>query len=375
MLSPNALRVLDSLDVYEKIKKQGYNFETCSFKTSDGETKGVYYFGHEKIYGYKGLRIYRMDIFNTLRSMLEERKVLIHFGKKFSHVVSESEENVTFQFADGSEKTTPLLVGADGIHSKVRRYIYPGLLPSFSGIVAVTSAIPRSAIRLPENDPNYSLPAQIATSTGGFILAPQGADGSELLIGRQHVFAERNRQGWDDLNADKKQLAALIQSDIDSQPDIVKSALEAINPERIQTWPFYTVPRLESWSSKSNRVVILGDAAHAIPPTTGQGVNQAFEDIYVFALLLGKQAEELDWDQAIKLWQSYRVERVDRLLELTRKLNNNRLPLSEQMKLAKNDVWNDETGKGDPEEMSWLFGPTLDNVVKEWVSSRSNINA
>ena len=370
MLSPNALRILDTLGVYEKLSKQGHNFETCTFKTADGENKGVYFFGHEKLYGYKGLRIYRMDIFNALRSALEERNVPIHFNKKFSHVVEESDENVTFQFTDGSVVTTPLLIGADGIHSRVRKYLYPDLLPTFSGVVAVTSSIPRSAVRLPENEPDYPLPAQIATATGGFVLAPQGADGSELLIGRQHVSAERTRQGWEELDADKAQLVSLLQSDMESQPDIVKSALEAVKPEIVQTWPFYTVPRLASWSSKSNRVIILGDAAHAIPPTTGQGVNQAFEDVYVFALLLGKKAEKLDWDQAIKLWQEYRVERVDRLLELTRKMNNRRLPESEQAKLAKDDVWSDETGKGDPEEMSWLFGAILDDVVKAWVESK-----
>jgi len=35
-------------------------------------------------------------------------------------------------------------------------------------------------------------------------------------------------------------------------------------------------------------LVILGDAAHAIPPSAGQGINQAFEDAYIFALLLGQ---------------------------------------------------------------------------------------
>jgi 2-polyprenyl-6-methoxyphenol hydroxylase-like FAD-dependent oxidoreductase len=44
--------------------------------------------------------------------------------------------------------------------------------------------------------------------------------------------------------------------------------------------------RLNSWVSAGMRAVIVGGAAYEIPPTAGQGVNQAFEDTYALSLLL-----------------------------------------------------------------------------------------
>jgi 2-polyprenyl-6-methoxyphenol hydroxylase-like FAD-dependent oxidoreductase len=48
------------------------------------------------------------------------------------------------------------------------------------------------------------------------------------------------------------------------------------------------ITKLASWTSSKGRVVILGDAAHAIPPTAGQGVNQTFEDVCTFARVVDR---------------------------------------------------------------------------------------
>ncbi|KAI8946992.1 hypothetical protein F4801DRAFT_582858 [Xylaria longipes] len=45
---------------------------------------------------------------------------------------------------------------------------------------------------------------------------------------------------------------------IDAWPDIIKSAMEDINANSINIWIFYSIPRLESWTSKKHRVAILG---------------------------------------------------------------------------------------------------------------------
>lgn len=59
MLSPNALRVLDRLGVYERIRDKRYHFNTLTFKKDQNTTTDIYYFGHEELYGYKALRVYR----------------------------------------------------------------------------------------------------------------------------------------------------------------------------------------------------------------------------------------------------------------------------------------------------------------------------
>src|SRR5262245_31653099 len=60
MLSPNALRVLDKVGAYERVRSVGYNFDTLTFMNdSDYSVTGKYYFGHKERYGYDALRIYR----------------------------------------------------------------------------------------------------------------------------------------------------------------------------------------------------------------------------------------------------------------------------------------------------------------------------
>lgn len=91
-----------------------------TFKNNfDFETMGTYYFGHKEMYGYKALRIYRKLLLAELRKMIEEQGIPIEYGKKFDHVVLGDENSVRFAFADGSEESAEVLIGTDGIHSKV----------------------------------------------------------------------------------------------------------------------------------------------------------------------------------------------------------------------------------------------------------------
>ncbi|KAI9871127.1 MAG: hypothetical protein M1830_003285 [Pleopsidium flavum] len=370
MLSPNALRVLDSLGVYERIRSKGYNFESLAFKNEDGETTGLYYFGHQKLYAYKALRVYRQVLVTELLMMLKEAGISIKFEQKFSHVISESDDGVTFQFADGSTEWATLLIGADGIHSKVRRYVSPSVAPSYSGQLAITSAIKRSTLRFPVGI-EYNLPVSISAKPGAFILAPQDVDGGEVLAGTQRVFPERDRVGWEKLASEKGELLELFRANMKEWPDIVQSALENIPTESITIWPYYTVPRLEKWASDRKRVIILGDAAHAIPPTAGQGVNQAFEDTYTLALLLSKLSSGIPLSEALMFWQTYRQERVDKVLDLTRQMNNKRLPAADRELLAKESVWQDESKtQGEGGQLHWLYHPRLDEEVLSWVETQ-----
>ncbi|MCJ1279918.1 hypothetical protein MMC21_007742 [Puttea exsequens] len=362
MLSPNALRVLDRLGVYARIAPKGYHFEALTFNNESHETTDVYYFGHEQLYGYKALRIGRQILIHELKSMLEERNIPIHHEMKFSHVISESPESgVTFAFADDTTLRASLLIGADGIHSAVRRYLHPSITPKYMGSAGMTSAIPIALLRLPFE--NYPLPVTITGKLGAFVIAPQDIDGSEVLIGRQGPFPEQDRLGWSDLTSKKEKIFEIFRRDMGEWPDMVESALENINPDTLNLWPYYAVPRLDSWISKAGRVFILGDAAHAVPPTTGQGVNQAFEDVYMLALLLGKKAtlDSTALQKKLEFWQEFRKGKVDGILDLTRRMNNKRLPLVEQEKLGEGEVWSGT--KDDTEQVAWLYGVDLEKVV------------
>jgi 2-polyprenyl-6-methoxyphenol hydroxylase-like FAD-dependent oxidoreductase len=67
MLSPNALRILDHLGVYERIRPLGYNFTYLDYRDVETDkVTDVQEFGGKEKYGYDALRIYRTELIDTL---------------------------------------------------------------------------------------------------------------------------------------------------------------------------------------------------------------------------------------------------------------------------------------------------------------------
>ncbi|KAH7377750.1 hypothetical protein BKA66DRAFT_467778 [Pyrenochaeta sp. MPI-SDFR-AT-0127] len=371
MLSPNALRILDTLGLYERLHPQGYNFETIDFKNYEQITTDKYYLGQEKLYGYKALRIYRQTLLTELRAEVRTLQIPVIYGVKFSHIISEDDNGVNFAFTDGTRAAADVLVGADGIHSTVRNYIAPGVVPKYSGMVAITCALQRDKLEYPSNicPKDYPMPVAIHGKNGAFVMAPQNVDGSEVLAGTQRAWPEQDRAGWDALLADREGLLELFRQGYEDWPEIVQSALDSVPLDTLAIWPYYVVPKLERWFSPNKRVIILGDAAHAIPPTAGQGASQGFEDAFTLAALLPRVASKLPLDKALTEWKEMRQQRIDKVIKLTLQLNNARLPQAEREKLAASGaaVWE----SGDHGELAWLYNADVEKEVLAYVKAET----
>ncbi|KAI9665653.1 MAG: hypothetical protein M1821_003587 [Bathelium mastoideum] len=370
MLAPNALRVLDSLDLYADLKPQGWNFERLDFKTEDLQTVGSYDFGIPTKHGYHALRIYRDVLLRSVIAAAEGRGIPVHHGYRFSHVISESadEGRVTFAFADGTTRTCSLLVGADGIHSAVRSYLAPDVQPTYSGLCALVGAVDRNIVTFPPGaEADFAQAVTIQGAPGAMVLAPQTAAGNEYMLGTQRAFDERDAAGWKALMGDKDAVMALMRRGEEGwRSELVRSALKGVKRETVYIWPFYVIPKLEAWSSTPGRVVILGDAAHAIPPTVGQGATQSLEDAYSLATLMTRVSEESDWRGALNWWQGMRQERIDRVLDLTTRLNNARATKEEREKLPADKLWQSEGG----EDMEWLYNYRVKETVVDWMEGK-----
>ncbi|UNI21208.1 hypothetical protein JDV02_007218 [Purpureocillium takamizusanense] len=367
MLSPNALRILDDLGLYDLIKPKGYHFDLLEYRDLDGRLVDTYEFGGNAKYGYPGLRIYRHVLIDALVAALARAGVSVRYGRKFSHVVRDTPQGVAFAFVDGTTEETSLLVGADGIHSTVRGHLYPGLQTTFIGMAGITAAVPTAQLELP---PGYHLPVTIMSrEKGAFVIAPQEPDGSEVLIGKQMRVAAGTdgRPGWDrDFVNDKESAVAFLQGGNDAFPAFVKNAVSKIDARKVNKWPFFVVPRLERWTSETRKVIIVGDAAHAIPPSAGQGINQAFEDVYMLALLLGqRRGAVVDMPEALTFWQDYRQERVNRVVELNKLIDQRRMPADDVAVMGQGAETRHEEF-----DLDWLYRPDFKAEVEKWLSKR-----
>ena len=348
MLHPNGLKVLNKLGIYGALKKRGYSFDRIYFQDAASnrilETVEV---GNVERYGIGAIRAYRFAVLEELLAAVKAKSIPIHFSRKFEKIVSETEDNVTWQFTDGSAETASVLIGADGIHSTVRSYLTPGLRPTFMSMAAIVAAVPTAQLELPEknladlNNPSnkHPLPGGIVSpGAGAIVIAPQTFSGDEVVITVQRPMSKDAGTSWTEINADKAHLTSLFRQNIERFPPIVQNAVRHIPHEKLFIWPFYQLPRLERWTSAKTqggrgRVVILGDSAHALPPSAGQGVNQAFEDVYTFAGVLGRLLQRrggkptnAQLQQALFAWQTSRQMRIDFVLEMNRQMDLRRMP-------------------------------------------------
>ncbi|KAB8229862.1 FAD-dependent oxidoreductase [Aspergillus alliaceus] len=355
MLSPNSLRILDSLGAYQRIRPEAYEFDNLYFRSPDDELIDTYEFGHER-YGYHGLRVYRHVLIRVLSALAAEANIPVQYNRKFLEVISETESDVTWRFDDGTTASATCLVGADGIHSRVRKYLYPDLEPKFTNTVGVTAAVPASQLMAPDG---YEMPVTIMNKTHcAFVIAPQLSDGSEVLIGRQKRAPQLDRQGWDRLLRDKQWCVDFLRDGAGDFPVIVQRAVWQTTPDKINLWPFYVVPKLDRWISHYCRVIILGDAAHAIPPSAGQGINQAFEDVYTFSLIVAGGRNDISLEQGLKVWQQGRQERVDKVLQLNEQIDRRRMPKQSE---------DEQSDAHQAFDLDWLYRPDFDAMVEEWL--------
>ena len=382
VLSPNAIRILKPLGVYHRILDKGYQLENTEFVTEQGQVLDRHYYGHERMYGCKALRISRKIFLDELKALCEERNdVELRYYTRFERVVQDTAEGVAFQVsvtqhanstapqATQQTETADLLIGADGIHSNLRKYLSSMPL-AYTGLTAIVSQIPRSEIRW--SRPDHPTVSTVRGENGAFILIPEDPEARMTMAGIQRSHPELNRAGWDALQADRGRLKDMLMSDYETWGDISKSIIESMcrHNDTLVLWPYYKVPALESWASETRRVAIVGDSAHAIPPSSGQGVCQAIEDVYSLAYLLNAVdvGDNITLDKAIDFWQRWRMDRIRKLERLEKVMNIKRMPAAERKSytdVLEEDLKTSETDEG---RYAWLFKTNFDRELGEWVT-------
>lgn len=366
ILTPNGLRILDQLGVLARIAPRCWKVTHRTFKNDKDETTRKILIANEELYGYRNHRVWRRWLLEEMKLMLAELKIPIVYNSKFEGIVSDTIGGVTFRI-NGKEETASMLVGTDGIYSSVRKYLAPEIRPEYTGVLGLIGHIKTDSVRWPY--PDYEKQFTLQGKPGAFFTMPENAEGSEIMVGYQIQHPDQSRAEWESLVADKDRLCEFVRRGYDEWHDTGRQIIDQVCAEKhlLYAWPFLRMPKLERWYSSTGKVIILGDAAHAIPPSSGQGTNQAMEDIYSLMLLLKNSTDVL---KALGTWQELRQARINVVFDwATNSTNVQRLPEAERNRLIKEGKAKDPKTTQDFDNMGWLYKLDLNEEISRITAS------
>ncbi|KAF3386440.1 Salicylate hydroxylase [Penicillium rolfsii] len=205
---------------------------------------------------------------------------IVHFGKRLEKL-TEGEKGVELVFDDGSVAKADVVVGCDGIKSKVKESMLPEeskeTQPRYSGMYGYRAV-------LDMEDMIEAVGEQRARDSTMYI--GKGAYGISYPIMRAkkvnvglYILSEQ----WDCETWVRPAKREDMQRDASNMGRYVKALVEHM-PDPSQ-WAIFEHPHISTYCR--SRVAILGDAAHASTPHQGAGAGQAIEDAHVLAELLG----------------------------------------------------------------------------------------
>ncbi len=217
----------------------------------------------------------------------EDCPIQIHLSKRMESL-DQNDDLVTVKFTDGTTAEGELVVGADGINSKVREALLPEAPPKrWTYVVCYRGLIPREKVALltkedgspMDYNPIDSFSMDARKNQFGYTVN-YWVRGGELLnvwlayYEPKSAEFEREEGDWFPVEHSEmiENMKNAFQDDV-RQDDVIALANGIEEPTK---WGLYDRDAFPSWHD--GRVVLIGDAAHAVLPTFGQGAALAFED-------------------------------------------------------------------------------------------------
>ena len=208
------------------------------------------------------LAVHRSDLHEALR---EAVGAPIRFGTTVEAVHAD-EAGVRVRLSDGSIRECDVLVGADGIHSSVRRLVLDGAATRFVGQVSWRFVI--------EAGPPIDTWTVMLGRGRAFLLLPIGDS-------RLYCYADVNTpDGRDPTEGELDRFVHLFRDF--AEP--VSIVLGRLLPSQARY--FSPIEEMAPGPWVKGRVVLIGDAAHAVAPNMAQGASMAMEDALVLAEIL-----------------------------------------------------------------------------------------
>lgn len=219
--------------------------------------------------------------------------------KKEGRSFQQREKDIVVDFTDGTHDAFDVLVAADGLHSPIREQLFPHSTPRYSGQTSWRAITPCC---VPDEFRGCNWEAWGDGVRFGLVELPQNKV-------YWYAVAKAPLGEHDDRS---KRLEQLLLMFAHYHP-VVTEVLKQTSQDAILRTDISDIKPLTKWSEQ--RLVLLGDAAHATTPNLGQGGNQALEDAWALAACL---AEEKDFAIAIKRYESIRLDKANAVIRQSR---------------------------------------------------------
>lgn len=282
---PNAMRVLRGLDVGDAVLARAGRLKHARWLGRDGKVLNHFPLPETDS---PGVALHRADLQGALLRALPPES--IRLGKTFVSFRQERDEARAL-FDDGSEAACDLLVGADGLHSRVRAQLLGDGEAVYRGYT-----VWRGITRLEHPALLPEMASEIYGSGKRFGIGPVG-------LGRTGWWATANEpEGVPEKPCERREkLLGLF----GGWCAPVKELIEATKSETILRSPAYDRTPSARWGA--GRATLLGDAAHPMTPNFGQGGCMAIEDAAVLARCVAKYG---DADRSLRAYESQRRART-----------------------------------------------------------------
>ncbi|MFE8596193.1 FAD-dependent oxidoreductase [Archangium violaceum] len=306
-VAPNGMNALEPLGVAGAVAAAGTPCEAFQFLNRKGDSIGVIdRSGDASAFGRPLTMIRRGQLNAILAEEATRQGVEIRWGQRLVSVDESHPSHVIARFEDGSESSADILIGCDGLRSRVRSLILPEApAPSFTGLLDYGGFAQGVQVPVP---PGINLMlfgrraffGAFVTPSGEIWWFHNGAPGSSDL----EAFRKSS-----DPTRERERLLELHREDPPWVNDVIRATPRLLGP-----WPIYDLHAMPRWHS--GRVCLLGDAAHAMSPSAGQGAALAMED----ALVLAQCLRDIDApSKAFATFEKARRPRVDAIFRAARR--------------------------------------------------------
>jgi 2-polyprenyl-6-methoxyphenol hydroxylase-like FAD-dependent oxidoreductase len=314
-LAPNGMNGLKAIGCFEIVKAAGIDTTGIEICNASGKRLGLaMQVDYEREFGAPSVTIGRGRLAELLVAQARAVGVDVRFDARVSEVASSSDK-VRLRLDNDDSYDAEILVAADGLRSSVREMTFPEYpVPHFTGLIG-TGGITEAAI------PDTYGVMRMTFGNNAFFGYLKEA-GKPVYWFNSYAAGKAE----DGKVTDPAEYAGRILAMHVEDPHPNATILD--NVKRLErSYPIYDMPALPSWHK--GRVVLLGDAAHAVGPHAGQGASMAIEDALVLAACL---EAEPDNAAAFQRYETLRRARVSNVVKLTQrnssqKRSNGRLGL------------------------------------------------